>query len=147
MSFCKIKLSEESDLVTIRGIKGGKDGLGKVYNILKDNGFEPWVVCQQEVFRTGADLTFLIPTGRLCDLLTVVKQIKKTTPRLTTLIRTGVVKTELCNEENFDLLTTLLSNKDFPKPELICASQDKIELIFESHNIPTAVSVISQMDC
>ena len=33
MSFCKIKLSEESDLVTIRGIKGGKEGLGKVYTI------------------------------------------------------------------------------------------------------------------
>lgn len=144
MSFYNIKLSEESDLVTIKGIRCD---VATVYNILKDNGFEPWVVCQQEVFRTGADLTFLIPTGRLCDLLNTIKQIKKTTPHLTTMIRTGVVKIEPTDIINFDFLTALLSNKDFPKPELICASQDKIELIFESHNIPTAVSVISQMDC
>jgi len=145
MSFCEIKLSSESDLVTVRGISGGKDGLGKVYKILKDNGFEPWTVCRCEVFRSRSDLTFLIPTGRLCDLLAVVKQIKKTTPRLTTLIRTGVVKIDLICNGSMDFLNTLLSKEEFPKPEFLCASQDKIELIFESYDVPTAMGLISEL--
>ena len=145
MSFCEVKLNEESDLVTVRGICGGKEGLGNVYTKLKQSGFEPWTVCRCEMFRRNADLTFLIPTGRLCELLDVIKEIKKTTPHLTTLIRTGVVKIDLSCNDSMDFLNVLLSKEEFPKPEFLCASQGKIELVFESYEVPVAISIITEI--
>ncbi len=145
MAFCEIKLSEESDLVTVKGVGTDNERLEKVYALLEESGFKPWTVCRCEVFRNSSDMTFLIPTGRLCELLDMIKKLKKTTPRLTSLIRTGVVKIDLTCDNGIDFLNRLLKNKDFPKPEFICASERKIELIFENYDAPSAMGIISRL--
>ncbi len=132
--FCEFKLSEECDLITIKGIN--KDRLTDAYTILKENISDEWAICSE-------DITLLLPTGQICNLLEAIKEIKKTTPHLTTLIRTGIVKLDYITSKSFDFLNTLLSDNNFPKPQLACISQGKIELVLESYDVPQVIEIIS----
>lgn len=144
MAFCELKLSKECDLITIKGVENDEESLENVYALFERAGFKPWSVCRCEVFRSSSDITFLIPTGRLCELLSMLKELKKTTPHLMSLIRTGVVKIDINCSNGIEFLNALLRCQEFPKPEFVCASENKTELIFESYDAPAAIGIISQ---
>ncbi len=132
--FCEFKLSEECDLITIKGIN--KDSIADAYTTLNENISDIWAICSD-------DIALLVPTGQICNLLEAIKEIKKTTPHLTTLIRTGIVKLDFVTNKSFDYLNILLLNDNFPKPQLVCASRGKIELILESYDVPQVIEIIS----
>ncbi|MDD4688932.1 MAG: hypothetical protein PHE51_04215 [Eubacteriales bacterium] len=144
MSLCKIKLSKEMDLITIVGDLDN-DSAGKLYNLIDNTVPGSMGIYRCEAYRNGTEMILLIPTGQLPSLIDTIKEVKKTTPSLTTLIRTGVVMIDLISYDGYRLYRLICDGK-LPKPEYISISKDRVQLIAEANDVPLIISVISHIE-